>query len=74
MNEFKEINVNELEVSDVIIEKLKIRKQKEKKLLESDEYMNWLYDFTKVNITFYDDDWLYCNENMLPEDIERVKD
>ena len=39
MNEFKEINVNELEVSDMIIEKLKIRNQKEKKLLESDEYI-----------------------------------
>ena len=73
MNEFKEINVNELEVSDMIIEKLKIRNQKEKKLLESNEYMNWLDNFTKFNSSF-NDEYSYAKEKFQPEDLEKVRD
>ncbi len=44
-----------------------------KDMLESTSYIDWLIHFTEENPIFSDDDWLYNEEEISKEDLERVK-
>lgn len=49
--------------------KICIRK---KKLIESDEYILWLQNFTTIYESFGDDDWIYCKNEISSKDLENV--
>jgi len=53
-----------------IVEKQKIRNQKEKQLLESDEYILWLQNFTEKYNLFFNDSWLYKPKKISTEDLD----
>jgi len=50
------------------------RKENIKKdMLETTSYIEWLIHFTEKNPIFSDDDWLYNEDGIQKEDLERVK-
>ena len=44
-----------------------------KDMLESTSYIDWLIHFTEENPIFSDDDWLYDEDGIQKEDLEKVK-
>ena len=50
------------------------RKEMVKKdMIENTNYIDWLIEFTKEHPVFSDEDWLYNEENISKEDLEKVR-
>lgn len=62
---------------DVLIAKYaakeKIKNEKIKEMMSDVTYFDWLIQFTKSNVKFCDDDWLYCPEKITEIDRKNVE-
>lgn len=69
----KKVSEERLKRMQEQIEKEQLRKETVKKdMLESTDYIDWLIAFTKEYPIFSTDDWLYNEEDLSKEDLERV--
>jgi len=55
-----------------ILERLARSQRITEEITQSDDYINWLENFTLKNKEFTDDDWLYFPERISEEDKEQV--
>lgn len=67
MNEYKKV-----ESANKIIEQLRKNEQKQKDLMTSYDYINWLESFTEKHPSFSDEDWIYCPDKIEKNDCEQI--
>ena len=69
----KKVSEERLKKMQEQVEKEQLRKETVKKdMLESTDYIDWLIAFTKEYPIFSTEDWLYNEEDISKEDLERV--
>lgn len=64
-------NYNE-KLADLFVKDIVDKIKRQEQMVKNEEYISWLYEFTKVNPRFTEQQWLYNTEGISSEDYDKV--